>query len=38
MNALIYQADLKTYVKIVAVALIPAILIAVMAVQAHISF
>jgi len=36
MNAVIYQADIETHVKIVAVGLIAAILIAVMAVQAHI--
>ncbi len=37
MNALIYRADIKTHVKIVAVALIAAILIALMGIQAHIS-
>jgi hypothetical protein len=38
MNALIYQADIKTHVKIIAVALIPAILIAAIAIQEHIGF
>ena len=37
MNALVYRADIKTHVKIVAVALIAAILIALMGIQAHIS-
>ena len=36
MNALIYQADINTHVKIVVVALIAAILIAVMGVRTHI--
>ena len=36
MNALVYRADIKTYVKIVAVALIAAILIALMGIQVHI--
>jgi hypothetical protein len=36
MNTVIYQADVKTHVKIVAVALMAAIIIAVIAVQANI--
>jgi hypothetical protein len=36
MNTVIYQADIQTHVKIVAVALIVGILIALIAVQANI--
>jgi len=36
MNALIYRADIKTHMKIVAVALVAAILIALIGIQAHI--
>ena len=36
MNALINQADSKTHLKIIVVALVAAILIVVMGIQAHI--
>lgn len=36
MNGLIYQADVKTHLKIVTVALIAAIIVALIGIEAHV--